>query len=388
CQGESLSDPRPVPQLWETSPPSSLLRPPPELLLLWETLSSSYPFKVSVVSFLGPALLPLSLCLSIRLSSSQVFILSLNLSRLLPSSSHFLLPSHGDVPLPRGPPPQQQRQAPPCLHLHLPPHSYYFSSSYSSSSPSSSTSSTSSSLCPTSSPSSSLLPTAVILGRGASRCQRPACTLQAGGQEAQRRQKSRKFGDSQLPSLGTKTPPPSPHRVNEVRMIGGQIIGGVAMVSPERMSPIRRSLRLDSNGAGVEIVNRSRGSGSSSSTSSVFLDSPLGQPERLLHGHVTDSNPQSERMKAMEEQIASLAGLVHSALSMGSDVPAVKALSENAECKHLKNGAGASPEVPVAVIDSVSPPPPSDSGLQQSLVLAKGMCVICDSNSTNSDTYR
>jgi len=31
-------------------------------------------------------------------------------------------------------------------------------------------------------------------------------------------------------------------------------------------------------------------------------------------------------MKAMEEQIASLAGLVHSALSMGSDVPAVKAL--------------------------------------------------------------
>ncbi|KAI9537887.1 hypothetical protein NQZ68_020869 [Dissostichus eleginoides] len=190
------------------------------------------------------------------------------------------------------------------------------------------------------------------------------------------RQKSRKFGDSQLPSLGTKTPPPSPHRVNEVRMIGGQIIGGVAMVSPERMSPIRRSLRLDSNGAGVEIVNRSRGSGSSSSTSSVFLDSPLGQPERLLHGHVTDSNPQSERMKAMEEQIASLAGLVHSALSMGSDVPAVKALSENAECKHLKNGAGASPEVPVAVIDSVSPAPPSDSGLQQSLVLAKRH--VCD----------
>ncbi|KAJ4936585.1 hypothetical protein JOQ06_001174, partial [Pogonophryne albipinna] len=191
------------------------------------------------------------------------------------------------------------------------------------------------------------------------------------------RQKSRKFGDSQLPSLGTKTPPPSPHRVNEVRMIGGQIIGGVGLVSPERMSPIRRSLRQDSNGAEVEIVNRSRGSGSSSSTSSVFLDSPLGQPERLLHGHVTNSNPQSERMKAMEEQIASLTGLVHSALSMGSDVPAVKALSENAECKHLKNGAGASPpEVPVAVIESVSPAPPSDSGLQQSLVLAKRH--VCD----------
>lgn len=32
----------------------------------------------------------------------------------------------------------------------------------------------------------------------------------------------------------------------------------------------------------------------------------------------------SERMKAMEEQIASLAGLVHHALSMGPDVQGVK----------------------------------------------------------------
>ncbi len=106
------------------------------------------------------------------------------------------------------------------------------------------------------------------------------------------RQKSRKYGDSQLPPLGTKTPPPSPHRVNEVRMIDGQIIGGVGFVSPERMSPIRRSLRRDSNGATVEIVNRSRGSGSSSSTSSVFVDSPLGQPERLYQGDVIAINNQ------------------------------------------------------------------------------------------------
>lgn len=97
------------------------------------------------------------------------------------------------------------------------------------------------------------------------------------------RQKSRKYGE---------TPPPSPHRVNEVRMIEGQIIGGVGLVSPERMSPIRRSLRRDSNGATVEIVNRSRGSGSSSSASSVFVDSPLGQPERLFQCGVTASNEQ------------------------------------------------------------------------------------------------
>ncbi|KAK5859365.1 hypothetical protein PBY51_020926 [Eleginops maclovinus] len=176
--------------------------------------------------------------------------------------------------------------------------------------------------------------------------------------------------------MGTKTPPPPPHRVNEVRMSGGQIIGGVGLVSPERMSPIHRSLWQDSNGVQVEIVNRSRGSGSSSSTSSVFLDSPLGQPERLLQGHVTTNNPQSERMKAMEEQIASLAGLVHSALV--AEVPAVKALSENAECEHLKNRPGASSEseVPAAVIDGLSPASPSHSRLQQSLVLAKRN--VCD----------
>ncbi|XP_049930722.1 sickle tail protein homolog isoform X1 [Epinephelus moara] len=194
------------------------------------------------------------------------------------------------------------------------------------------------------------------------------------------RQKNRKYGDSQLPPLGIKTPPPSPHRVNEVRMTEGQIIGGVGLVSPDRMSPIRRSLRRDSNGVTVEIVNRSRGSGSSSSTSSVFVDSPLGQPERLFQGHVPASNAQSERMKAMEEQIASLAGLVHSALSMGSDIPGVKdAISESSQRKLLSNRPGVSsePQIPAAGIDSFSPAPlalqapPSDGGLQQSLVLAK-----------------
>uniref|UniRef100_A0A3B5A0Y1 Sickle tail protein homolog n=1 Tax=Stegastes partitus TaxID=144197 RepID=A0A3B5A0Y1_9TELE len=190
------------------------------------------------------------------------------------------------------------------------------------------------------------------------------------------RQKNRKFGDSQLPPMGTKSPSPSPHRAGEVRMIDGQIIGGVGLVSPERMSPIRRSLRRDSNGATVEVINRNRGSGSSSSTSSVFVDSPLGQPERLFQGHVATSNTQSDRMKAMEEQIASLAGLVHHALSMGPDVPGVKdAVSENAEHKLVNNrlGVPCEPQNPASLIDSLSPTPlalqapPSHSGLQQNL---------------------
>ncbi|GAA6230079.1 sickle tail protein homolog [Lates japonicus] len=190
------------------------------------------------------------------------------------------------------------------------------------------------------------------------------------------RQKSWEYGHSQLHPLGTKTPPPSPCRV---RMSDGQITGGVGLVSPERMSQIRQPLQQDSNGATV-ITNRSRGSGLSSSTSSVFMDSPLTQPERLFQGCVTASNTQSERMKAMEEQIASLAGLVHHALSMGPDVQGVKdTISENAGCKLLNNRPGVSsePQNTATLIDSCSPallalqPPPSDSRLQQSLVLAK-----------------
>ncbi|KAM9350014.1 sickle tail protein [Symphorus nematophorus] len=194
------------------------------------------------------------------------------------------------------------------------------------------------------------------------------------------RQKSRKYGDSQIAPLGTTTPPSSPHRVSDVRMMDGQIIGGVGLVSPERMSPIRRSLRRESNGAAVEIVNRSRGSGSTSSASSVFVDSPLGQPERLFQSQVTASNAQSERMKAMEEQIASLAGLVHHALSMGADIPGVKdTVSDTAGCKLFNNRPRVSSEPQNTAVfhDGFSPAPlalqapPSDSSLQQSLVSAK-----------------
>ncbi|XP_041659555.1 sickle tail protein-like [Cheilinus undulatus] len=192
------------------------------------------------------------------------------------------------------------------------------------------------------------------------------------------RPKSRKYGDSHLPPLGTRTPPASPQRASEVRLTDGQIIGGVGLVSAERMSPMRRSLRRDSNGS-VEIVNKGRGS--SSSTSSVFFDSPLGTPDRLYQGHVTPSTPQSERMKAMEEQIASLAGLVHHALSMGADIPGVKdTISDSAGHKLLNSRHGVSLEhqKPAALIDSykspplaLQAPPPHDSELQQSLKLAK-----------------
>uniref|UniRef100_A0A3B5MD60 Actin interacting protein 3-like C-terminal domain-containing protein n=1 Tax=Xiphophorus couchianus TaxID=32473 RepID=A0A3B5MD60_9TELE len=78
-------------------------------------------------------------------------------------------------------------------------------------------------------------------------------------------QKNRKYGDGQIHPLGIKSPPPSPHKGNEVRMFNGQVIGGTSQVSPQSMSPIHRSLERNSSGLTVDVINRR---GSSSSTSS------------------------------------------------------------------------------------------------------------------------
>ncbi|KAM6977678.1 sickle tail protein homolog [Aplochiton taeniatus] len=116
--------------------------------------------------------------------------------------------------------------------------------------------------------------------------------------------------NSQLPTLGSKTPPPSPHRMTEVRMIdihGGPPHGvpphGMAL---ERSSPVRQSFRKE------EMAAKSRGS----------MPSPVVSD---LQGHLQGSIPPAndpqtrERMKAMEQQIASLTGLVQHALLKGPD---------------------------------------------------------------------
>ncbi|XP_053215225.1 sickle tail protein homolog isoform X19 [Podarcis raffonei] len=63
------------------------------------------------------------------------------------------------------------------------------------------------------------------------------------------RQKSRKYPDSHLPTLGSKTPPASPHRVADVRMVDIHAHHN-SQVSPhtihlERSSPGRQSLKKD-----------------------------------------------------------------------------------------------------------------------------------------------
>ncbi|KAK2900935.1 hypothetical protein Q8A67_009050 [Cirrhinus molitorella] len=179
----------------------------------------------------------------------------------------------------------------------------------------------------------------------------------ADGQDLQHslyRQKSRKYSESQLASMGSKTPPASPHRVNEVRMIDmlpGQNSHMPSQgVAAERASPVRRSIRKDSNGA-VEVATRVRGN----VASPVFADLPPGHGERPFQGHGAAGDPQSERIKAMEQQIASLTGLVQHALMKGPNTSGKETSSE----KQVKIGSPAqngvtSSKDPVVQTDSIS----------------------------------
>lgn len=103
------------------------------------------------------------------------------------------------------------------------------------------------------------------------------------------RQKSRKYSENQhAVPLGPKTPPPSPHRVAEVRMFDvhpGQNAHMLAQ-TVERASPVRRSFRKDSNGT-METLARVRGN----MGSPVFSDLPPGHGDRPFQGLIT-ADPQ------------------------------------------------------------------------------------------------
>ncbi|KAM6214565.1 sickle tail protein homolog isoform 3-T3 [Rhynchocyon petersi] len=63
------------------------------------------------------------------------------------------------------------------------------------------------------------------------------------------RQKSRKYMESHLPTLGSKTPPASPHRVSDLRMIDMHphlnALGAPHTLQPERASPSRQSFKKE-----------------------------------------------------------------------------------------------------------------------------------------------
>ncbi|AWP20558.1 putative sickle tail protein -like [Scophthalmus maximus] len=161
------------------------------------------------------------------------------------------------------------------------------------------------------------------------------------------RQKSR---NSQLPTLGSKTPPPSPHRMAEVRMIdihGGPPHGipphgvpphGVTPhgVPMERSSPVRQSFRKEEVTGTKTRVNMG---------SPVVTDLP-GHPQGPIPP--AGDHHTRVRMKAMEQQIASLTGLVQHALLKGPNTSGNKEpLSERppktSSPVHSAHSSGGSP---------------------------------------------
>ncbi|KAK2859547.1 hypothetical protein Q5P01_004167 [Channa striata] len=164
------------------------------------------------------------------------------------------------------------------------------------------------------------------------------------------RQKSR---NSQLPTLGSKTPPPSPHRMTEVRLIDihGMPPHGIPAhsVPIERSSPVRQSFRKE------EIIGPKP---RNSMGSPVIADLPGN-----LQGPIPPASDQTrERMKAMEQQIASLTGLVQHALLKGPNTSGTKEpLSERppktSSPAHSAHSSGGSP-----VLAPKSSAAPSDKG--------------------------
>nr|XP_029482671.1 sickle tail protein homolog isoform X6 [Oncorhynchus nerka] len=136
------------------------------------------------------------------------------------------------------------------------------------------------------------------------------------------RQKSRKYGDSQLPTLGSKTPPPSPHRMAEVRMI--DIHGAQpppSGIPQERSSPVRQSFRKE------EVV-KSR----SNMASPVLPDLQGG------HGPIPPANdPQTRERPMKTSRQASPVQSAHSA--GGSPILAPKSAA-------LPSESGSTPALP------------------------------------------
>lgn len=88
------------------------------------------------------------------------------------------------------------------------------------------------------------------------------------------RQKSRKYTDSQLPMLGSKTPPSSPHRMGEMRMMDihtGQSQGSMTL---ERASPVRQSFRKEAP-VTMDTVVKTRGGMGSPATPDLQVHNPL-----------------------------------------------------------------------------------------------------------------
>ncbi|XP_051738998.1 sickle tail protein isoform X10 [Ctenopharyngodon idella] len=166
------------------------------------------------------------------------------------------------------------------------------------------------------------------------------------------RQKSRKYTDSQLPMLGSKTPPSSPHRMGEMRMMDIHTGQPQSSMTLERASPVRQSFRKEAP-VTMDTMVKTRGGMGSPATPDLQVHNPLAP----------STDPQTrERMKAMEEQIASLTGLVQHALlkshstNSNKEHPSEKPVKSGSPA-HSTSSTGGSPVLPPKVAPECSPAP-------------------------------
>uniref|UniRef100_A0A452FPA9 KIAA1217 n=2 Tax=Capra hircus TaxID=9925 RepID=A0A452FPA9_CAPHI len=201
-------------------------------------------------------------------------------------------------------------------------------------------------------------------------------------EQALYRQKPRKYPESHLPTLGAKTPPASPHRVGDLRMAEmhghHNTHGPPHTLQPDRASPSRQGFKKEP-GTLVYIEKPRTAPGLSGI---VDLGPPLVEKQVFAYSTATIPKDREtrERMQAMEKQIASLTGLVQSALFKGpltsnsKDASSEKMMKTTAS-KNQTDGAG-TPQVSggktLGAVDSSGPPgqpaPASASAVHASLL--------------------
>uniref|UniRef100_A0A8C2IYB9 Actin interacting protein 3-like C-terminal domain-containing protein n=1 Tax=Cyprinus carpio TaxID=7962 RepID=A0A8C2IYB9_CYPCA len=129
------------------------------------------------------------------------------------------------------------------------------------------------------------------------------------------RQKSRKYTDSQLPMLGSKTPPPSPHRMGEMRVMDIHTVQPQSSMTLERASPIRQSFRKEAPLV-MDTMVKARGGMGSPATPDLQVHNPLAP----------STDPQTREKPVKSGSPA------HSTSSTGSPILAPKVAAAPPEC--------------------------------------------------------
>uniref|UniRef100_A0A2K5UR02 KIAA1217 n=1 Tax=Macaca fascicularis TaxID=9541 RepID=A0A2K5UR02_MACFA len=196
------------------------------------------------------------------------------------------------------------------------------------------------------------------------------------------RQKSRKYPDSHLPTLGSKTPPASPHRVSDLRMIDMHAHynahGPPHTMQPDRASPSRQAFKKEPGT--LVYIEKPRSTAGLSSL--VDLGPPLVEKQVFAYSTATIPKDREtrERMQAMEKQIASLTGLVQSVLFKGpitsysKDASSEKMMKTTANRNHTDSAGtphvsgGKTLSALESTVPPSQPPPAGTSAIHMSLL--------------------